>query len=93
MPQLRAFWFELDSIPSFTPLSAVPNWLKFILGLLLLPLCAGAVPALLPPGRNNAFEARMDPIPAVGEHTTAILREIGWDDARIQALMSPPASA
>lgn len=54
---------------------------------------AGAVPALLPPGRNNAFEARMDPIPAVGEHTTAILREIGWDDARIQALMSPPASA
>ena len=54
---------------------------------------AGAVPALLPPGRNNAFEARMDPIPAVGEHTTAILREIGWDDARIEALMSPPASA
>jgi crotonobetainyl-CoA:carnitine CoA-transferase CaiB-like acyl-CoA transferase len=49
---------------------------------------AGTVPALLPPGRNNAFEARMDPIPSVGEHTAAILREIGWDEARVAALMA-----
>ena len=53
---------------------------------------AGVVPALLPPGRNNAFEARMDPIPAVGQHTTAILGEIGWDAARIETLTSAPAS-
>ena len=38
---------ELDSIPPSDATSAVPKWLKFILGLLLLPLCAGAVPALV----------------------------------------------
>jgi crotonobetainyl-CoA:carnitine CoA-transferase CaiB-like acyl-CoA transferase len=27
------------------------------------------VPALLPPGRSNAFDYRMDPVPAVGQHT------------------------
>ena len=38
---------ELDSIPPSDATSAVPKWLKFILGLLLLPVCAGAVPALV----------------------------------------------
>jgi itaconate CoA-transferase len=39
---------------------------------------AGAeIPALLPPGRNSSFEYRMDPIPRIGEHTDAILRELG----------------
>lgn len=36
---------------------------------------AGELQALLPPGRNNSFDYRMDPIPAVGQHTEAILRE------------------
>jgi len=54
---------------------------------------AGVVPALLPPGRNNGFEARMDPIPAVGEHTESILREIGWDASRIAALTQASPSA
>jgi crotonobetainyl-CoA:carnitine CoA-transferase CaiB-like acyl-CoA transferase len=34
------------------------------------------VPALLPPGRNNQYSYRMDPVPAVGEHTAAILQEL-----------------
>jgi crotonobetainyl-CoA:carnitine CoA-transferase CaiB-like acyl-CoA transferase len=38
---------------------------------------AGEIPALLPPGRNSSFEYRMDAVPAVGEHTEAILRELG----------------
>jgi itaconate CoA-transferase len=38
---------------------------------------AGEVPALLPPARNDSFDYRMDPVPAVGEHTEAILRELG----------------
>jgi itaconate CoA-transferase len=38
---------------------------------------AGEIPALLPPGRNKSFEYRMDAVPAVGEHTEAILRELG----------------
>ncbi|WP_423935016.1 CaiB/BaiF CoA transferase family protein [Comamonas sp. 23] len=33
----------------------------------------GTVPALLPPGRNNQYDYRMDAVPAVGEHTAAIL--------------------
>ena len=35
----------------------------------------GDIPALLPPGRNNSFEYRMDPVPTLGQHTEAILRE------------------
>ena len=38
---------------------------------------AGQIPALLPPGRNSSFEYRMDAIPRIGEHTEAILRELG----------------
>jgi itaconate CoA-transferase len=47
---------------------------------------AGPVAALLPPGRSNAYESRMDPIPAVGQHTRSILLELGWDEASILAL-------
>jgi itaconate CoA-transferase len=38
----------------------------------------GPIPALLPPGANPAFEPRMDAVPALGAHTRAILREIGY---------------
>lgn len=47
---------------------------------------AGEIPALLPPGRNSAFDYRMDPVPAVGQHTEAILRELGRDEAAIANL-------
>ncbi|WNC92709.1 CaiB/BaiF CoA-transferase family protein [Paraburkholderia sp. FT54] len=47
---------------------------------------AGVVPALLPPGLPTDFEPRMDPVPALGEHSDAILRELGYDSARIDAL-------
>ena len=47
---------------------------------------AGDIPALLPPGRNNRYDYRMDAVPAVGEHTEAILRELGLDDPAVQAL-------
>ena len=38
---------------------------------------AGPLPALLPPGANSAFEARMDAVPALGQHTATILRAAG----------------
>ena len=47
---------------------------------------AGEIPALLPPGRNNRFDYRMDPIPKVGEHTESILRSLGRSEADIAAL-------
>lgn len=46
----------------------------------------GPLTALLPPGRSNAYEPRMDPIPAVGEHTAPILAELGYAPEKIQAL-------
>jgi itaconate CoA-transferase len=47
---------------------------------------AGTIPALLPPGAPSAFDARMDAVPALGQHTETILRELGYDAARIGAL-------
>ena len=38
---------------------------------------AGELPALLPPGKHSAFDYRMDAIPKVGQHTDAILKELG----------------
>ena len=51
----------------------------------------GALPALLPPGRHSEFEPRMDPIPKVGEHSGAILRSLGRDDADIARLQANKA--
>jgi len=45
----------------------------------------GPLPALLPPGTWDEGP-RMDPVPALGEHTDAILAEIGLDAAAIAAL-------
>ena len=47
---------------------------------------AGPLQALLPPATSNDYEARMDPVPALGEHSEAILRELGRSDADIAAL-------
>ncbi|MGJ7488111.1 CaiB/BaiF CoA transferase family protein [Variovorax sp. LT2P21] len=52
---------------------------------------AGAIPALLPPGRQSAFDYRMDPIPAVGQHTEAILQSLGRSAADIAALRTAEA--
>jgi itaconate CoA-transferase len=52
---------------------------------------AGSLPALLPPGRSNRFTPRMDAVPAVGEHTDAILRKMGQSDAQIDALRASQA--
>jgi itaconate CoA-transferase len=47
---------------------------------------AGAIPALLPPGAPEAYMPRMDPVPALGEHTDKILAELGYDQNEIQEL-------
>ncbi|MGH8807422.1 MAG: CaiB/BaiF CoA transferase family protein [Noviherbaspirillum sp.] len=46
----------------------------------------GAIPALLPPGINDSFDYRMDPVPALGAHTDAILHELGYASNDIQRL-------
>ena len=47
---------------------------------------AGPIPALLPPGQVDSFTPRMDAVPALGQHTDAILGELGWDEAAISLL-------
>ncbi len=46
----------------------------------------GDIPALLPPGRISSFDYRMDAVPAVGQHTQAILQELGQGEPAIAAL-------
>jgi crotonobetainyl-CoA:carnitine CoA-transferase CaiB-like acyl-CoA transferase len=52
---------------------------------------AGTVPALLPPGSWEEGAPRMDPVPALGEHTDAILASLGYSAERIAALRAEKA--
>jgi len=44
---------------------------------------AGPLRALVPPFGFDDLEPRMGPIPAVGEHTDAILAELGYDNGTV----------
>jgi itaconate CoA-transferase len=45
----------------------------------------GAIAAMRPPALPAGFDARMDAIPALGQHTDAVLGELGFDAAMIAA--------
>jgi itaconate CoA-transferase len=51
----------------------------------------GAIPALLPPATLSGADARMDPIPEIGEHTEKILGELGLPADQIAALKTDGA--
>jgi len=46
----------------------------------------GSIRALIPPVNLDDAEPRMDPIPSVGQHTHAILFELGFDEAFVARL-------
>ncbi len=52
---------------------------------------AGMIPALLPPASYSGVEPRMDPVPAVGEHTDSILAGLGYAKADIAVLRAAGA--
>ena len=47
---------------------------------------SGPIPALLPPGKTDAYAPRMDAVPGLGENTEAILREMGWSVEAIESM-------
>ena len=49
---------------------------------------AGELDMLKPPFNLSGFEPRLDPVPALGEHTPAILAELGYPEREIEALRS-----
>jgi crotonobetainyl-CoA:carnitine CoA-transferase CaiB-like acyl-CoA transferase len=51
----------------------------------------GNIAALLPPGVNDSYDYRMDPIPAVGEHTDSILKELGMAESDIASMRASGA--
>ena len=52
---------------------------------------AGKIPALLPPGVPNTYTPRMDAVPALGQHTDAILASLGYAADAIATLRSEHA--
>ena len=50
---------------------------------------SGATGELLGSVRIDGEQAPISMPPRLGEHTQALLREAGWDDARIAALQNP----
>ena len=46
----------------------------------------GPIPTLLPPVISSAWEPALGAVPALGEHTDALLAELGRDEQEIAAL-------
>jgi crotonobetainyl-CoA:carnitine CoA-transferase CaiB-like acyl-CoA transferase len=52
---------------------------------------AGQIDALKPPANIEGMEPRMGPVPAVGEHSRAILEELGYSAAEVARLADEKA--
>ena len=78
VPVAHAHVNEMSDVWAHPQLSARGRWSS-------VDTPTGRVPALLPPAFTDP-SPRMDPVPAAGEHTDAILGELGRDDDAIREL-------
>jgi len=78
-PIANARMNDMQGLWAHPQLSARQRWQA-------VPSPAGEIPALIPPGVHSAFDYRMDAIPALGEHTQALLAELGMASEEIEAL-------
>jgi len=69
----------MDDVWAHAQLEARDRWVQ-------VDTPAGPIPALRPPGMPDSFDARMDPVPALGQHADAILAELGFAPADIARL-------
>ena len=74
----------LDAVWAHPQLQARGRWTE-------VSTPAGTVPALLPPGMPDSFRPRMDPVPALGAHSAAILGELGFSVEEIGELRAQGA--
>ena len=65
-------------------LAARERWSK-------VPSPGGSIDALKPPFNLSGFEPRMGPVPAVGEHTRAVLTELGYGAKEVDELAAQGA--
>jgi crotonobetainyl-CoA:carnitine CoA-transferase CaiB-like acyl-CoA transferase len=70
---------EVDDVARHPQLEARDRWRE-------VDTPGGPIRAVLPPITLDGESARMDPIPALGQHTDAILHELGYSPESIAAL-------
>jgi itaconate CoA-transferase len=72
---------EIHEVWTHPQLKARDRWVQ-------VEIPEGHIPALLPPGLRAESPVRMDAVPALGEHTSAILGELGFTRNEVSDLRS-----
>ena len=72
---------EMDEVWTHAQLSARGRWTE-------MGSPVGTIPVLRPPATHSDFEPQIGAVPSVGEHTMAILSELGFAPAEIERLRS-----